>query len=185
MMMMTTAVLAESERPSKIMNQEVSGASSVVGSTSVMEAPVVLPSFFDVAVRADPSRVEHARRITKAWLSRRCLMAEDRTDVLVVVISELCTNAIVHGRVDEFGLRGRMGPDGRVRLEVRDAPSAVPSPQHVDSGAESGRGLLLVDAFITELGGAWGFTPDGATAWCEVPLTPARVGPAPLPGSSR
>ena len=154
------------------MSPRAIGAASLleVPPLQVREAPISVTPCFDVAVRADPSRVERARRITKAWLSLRCLMAEDRVDVLVVVVSELCTNAIVHGRVDEVGLRGRMDAEGRVRLEVRDAPSAVPSPQHVDSAAESGRGLFLVDAFVTELGGTWGFTPDGATAWCEVPL---------------
>jgi anti-sigma regulatory factor (Ser/Thr protein kinase) len=151
----------------------------VAGSTRLMEAPphepgeesaAVLPCF-DVAIPTEPSRVEHARRITTAWLKQSCRITTDHTEVLQIVISELCTNAIRHGQSKEIGLRGVLRPNGHVRLEVRDwSPSAIPSPQHVELTDESGRGLFLVDVLISELDGTWGFSPDGSLAWFEVPL---------------
>ncbi|MER5918471.1 hypothetical protein ABT124_51780 [Streptomyces sp. NPDC001982] len=36
--------------------------------------------------------------------------------------------------------------------------------------SETGRGLLLVEALVAELGGTWGFTEDGTCAWCCLAL---------------
>ncbi len=162
----------------------------VSGSTSLMGAPPqepgetqasVLPCF-DTSIPAEPSRVEHARRITTAWLKQSCRMKADHTEALQIVVSELCTNAIRHGQSEQVGLRGALLPNDHVRLEVQDwSPSAVPSPQHVELMDESGRGLFLVDVLIAELDGTWGFSPDGTVAWCEVPLCLAQPASDPLP----
>jgi two-component sensor histidine kinase len=162
----------------------------VAGSTRLLEAPPSrLPEVpvaglpvFDVAIRAEPSRVGHARRITSAWLKQRCGMADVRTALLLLVVSELCTNAIQHGRTEAFGLRGWMRSDGQVRLEVQDgSPSAIPSPQHVDPMEEGGRGLLLVEVLVRgDLGGSWGFNEDGTVAWCQVPVHAGHRTPSPI-----
>lgn len=125
------------------------------------------------------SRVEHTRRIGAAWLRNMCRMAASRVDSAEVVISELVTNAIVHGHGSTVGLRLRH-TDGDVRLEINDhCPSAVPRPKQADADEESGRGLWLVDALVEELGGTWGFTADGTVAWC---VFPCRV---PVPSENR
>ncbi|MGP4051682.1 ATP-binding protein [Streptomyces sp. 2A115] len=153
------------------------------GTTSLMEAPSrrpqhgptdVIPSF-DVAILAEPSRVELARRIATAWLRHVCRMPAPRVEALRSVVSELCTNAILYGEAGSIGLRGRMQSHDRVRLEVLDwSPSAVPSPQPVGPEAEGGRGLLLVDLLVADLGGTWGFSKDGTVSWCEVPIHARR-----------
>ncbi|MFD8927238.1 ATP-binding protein [Streptomyces mirabilis] len=130
------------------------------------------PPSFDVVFVREVSRVEHARRIGGAWLRNVCRMREARVESAVVVISELATNAVLHGRGDSVGFRMRH-VGGQVCLEVNDhSPSTVPGPVHVGPDMESGRGLWLVDTLIDELGGRWGFTADGAVAWCVFPIAP-------------
>ncbi|WP_037910972.1 ATP-binding protein [Actinacidiphila yeochonensis] len=92
-----------------------------------------------------------------------------------LVVSELAANAARHGRVRgrKFRLALTAGGEGTLRIEVSDARGErLPQPGRADSGgiAESGRGLLLVEA----LSAAWGTTPyppSGKTVWACLPLT--------------
>lgn len=150
--------------------------SGVAGPTSVLEAPSptaaepTLPAF-GMTLRSEPSSVEVARRVTLAWIRCHCRLSDDQVDALLIVMSELCTNAVQHGRRDSFGVRGWMPAAGELRFEVDDrTPSAPPSPARPDSEAESGRGLFLVNALVEELCGTWGFDEDGSRAWCSLPL---------------
>ncbi len=151
------------------------------GTSTLMEMPPppsvgrpdsALPAFC-IALRSQAPYVKAARRAARAWVLRWCAMPEDQADVLVLVLSELCTNAVVHGRYDSYELRGWMSAQDEVCLEVNDhSPSPIPVPRHAGSECENGRGLLLVDVLIEQMGGAWGFSEDGARAWCRVPLKP-------------
>jgi anti-sigma regulatory factor (Ser/Thr protein kinase) len=88
-----------------------------------------------------------------------------------VVISELVSNAIIHGQGTTIGFRVRQRADGQVGLEINDhSPSATPEPRTAEPDAESGRGLWLVDTLVAELSGTWGFSADGTVAWCVFPL---------------
>ncbi|GCB45153.1 Cys-tRNA(Pro) deacylase ybaK [Streptomyces sp. NL15-2K] len=76
----------------------------------------------------------------------------DVSDTVALIVAELATNAVIHGRVPgrDFELRLALVP-GSVRIEVSDtcpephppASSAVSAPHPLE---ETGRGLLLVDA---------------------------------------
>ncbi|WTI42645.1 ATP-binding protein [Streptomyces sp. NBC_00775] len=124
-----------------------------------------------MAIRSEPWSVEVARRVTKAWIRCHCWMPDEQLDAVLVVLSELCTNAVRHGRHELIDVRGWMPAQDEFRLEVHDkSPSSVPEPQHVGPESESGRGLFLVDALVTELGGHWGFSDDGTRAWCHLAL---------------
>lgn len=92
-----------------------------------------------------------------------------------LVVAELAANAVTHGRVPgrDFELRLSL-PTGSLRIEVTDtraerlppAPGAVPPPQPL---AESGRGLVLVDA----LADRWEVqdrVPPGKTVLVEIDL---------------
>ncbi|MFI8194784.1 ATP-binding protein [Streptomyces sp. NPDC085946] len=143
---------------------------------SVLEAPppaaagLARPSF-GMAVRSEPSSVQVVRRVIRAWIRCHCRLPGDQADILLVVMSELCTNAVQHGGGDAFDVRGWMPTAGVLRLEVDDkTPSASPAPGSPEADTESGRGLLLVDILVKELGGKWGFSEDGACAWCALPL---------------
>ncbi|MEV5873504.1 ATP-binding protein [Streptomyces sp. NPDC052101] len=135
-------------------------------------AVVGIPSPVDLAFLRERSRVEQVRRIGTAWLKNVCRVPSVRVEAAEVLISELVTNAVLHGRGEAVGFRMRV-TGGRVRLEVNDhSPSAVPEPGRVGPDSESGRGLWLVDVLVDELGGTWGFTADGTTAWCVFPVVP-------------
>lgn len=146
---------------------------------SVLEAPLAeatgptRPSF-GIVVPSAPSSVQVVRRVVRAWTRCHCRLPADQADTLLVVLSELCTNAVLHGSCDAFDVRGWVPAAGELRLEVDDrTPSVSPAPGSADVDAESGRGLLLVDALVRELGGTWGFSADGARAWCALPAPEA------------
>ncbi|GGN57616.1 hypothetical protein GCM10011579_020030 [Streptomyces albiflavescens] len=90
-----------------------------------------------------PDAVMHARRFTARTLRRWTV--EEVADAVLLVVSELVTNALVHTqgpvRLD-LTLRG-----DRVRVCVSDSsPRAPAKPVIVDWEATGGRGLLLVEA---------------------------------------
>jgi anti-sigma regulatory factor (Ser/Thr protein kinase) len=100
----------------------------------------------------------------------------DMSDDLVLITSELVTNALIHAGSD-VDLRLRVFGD-RVRLEVRDSDSDPPVPTAyslTDEGsarAEHGRGLYLVDA----LAHTWNTSPSGRgkTVWLEMDIPGRR-----------
>ena len=92
-----------------------------------------------------------------------------RTDSAMLVVSELVTNAVLHGRPPiELGM-SRAGDD--VRIEVFDAdphadaiaPVWEPVPER-----SGGRGLRIVNALAHQ----WGVepTPEGKMVWAVVGL---------------
>jgi anti-sigma regulatory factor (Ser/Thr protein kinase) len=116
-----------------------------------------------------------------AQLARRVAVRRLRewgyaTDTPALLIGELTANAVEHchapGR--DFRLQLTVRPDATLRIEVSDActdhhPELVKPPDD----AESGRGMLLIDALST----AWGSharAPEagiGKTVWCERALS--------------
>ncbi|WP_393059919.1 ATP-binding protein [Streptomyces sp. LN549] len=90
------------------------------------------------------------------------------------IVAELATNATVHGRVSgrDFQLRLTVGPGSRLRIEVTDTRGdRLPATSAPDPLAESGRGLLIVEA----LADRWGIIPGPVprkTVWAELDLVP-------------
>ncbi|QHF98273.1 hypothetical protein DEH18_05400 [Streptomyces sp. NHF165] len=115
------------------------------------------------AFPATRQQVPRMRQIARGWLERWALPAVVVGDAELVV-SELGTNAVEHGR-GPVGLTLAHLP-GVLRIEVTDRSSTPARPRTVAADAESGRGLLLVDA----LAGAWGVSPDGTVTWAELPV---------------
>ncbi|MFC5910775.1 ATP-binding protein [Streptacidiphilus monticola] len=115
-------------------------------------------------VGAAPEEVGRARRWARSQLDGHGL-APDTVDTLVLVVSELVTNAVVHtGREAVLSLAPAVG--GRVRVEVADASASAPAPRDAEDDATSGRGLELVAC----LADRWGWYPDGQgkKVWCEL-----------------
>ncbi|MFI6951171.1 ATP-binding protein [Streptomyces sp. NPDC050422] len=90
------------------------------------------------------------------------------------IVAELATNATVHGRVTgrDFQLRLTVHPDSRLRIEVTDTRGdRLPAAATPDPLADSGRGLLIVEA----LADRWGIVPGPVprkTVWAELDLVP-------------
>ncbi|KUL38004.1 ATP-binding protein [Streptomyces regalis] len=94
------------------------------------------------------------------------------------VIAELSANAAIHGRVPgrDFRLLLYVVAD-TLRIELTDTyGDRLPRPQHPTTDAESGRGLVLVEALASRWGVSPGPTPR-KTVWAEVVLPPAVRNP--------
>jgi PAS domain-containing protein/anti-sigma regulatory factor (Ser/Thr protein kinase) len=120
-----------------------------------------------------PDAVMHARRFTARTL--RSWRIGDVADAVLLVVSELVTNALVHTqgpvRLD-LTLRG-----DKVRICVTDSsPRAPAKPVLVDWESTGGRGLLLVEAMSE----AFGSMPvaGGKQVWSEIAV-PGRTEPPP------
>jgi PAS domain S-box-containing protein len=112
-----------------------------------------------------PASVGEARRLVRQALNDRG--RTDLVDNAELVVSEAVTNALVHaGTTIDVRV---LFPDGRVRLEVGDGSSHLPTPRSYAATAGTGRGLTLIDG-LTE---SWGTVPrtGGKTVWFE--LSPA------------
>jgi anti-sigma regulatory factor (Ser/Thr protein kinase) len=111
----------------------------------------------------EPRQVLEARRFVAGVLSSWQVECDDAA----LLASELATNAVLHAR-SEFEVTIVGHPD-RIRIEVFDGNSRLPSFSVVPADAYSGRGLMLVQA----LSGAWGVeshSDNGKTIWFEVPI---------------
>ncbi|MFJ1729840.1 SpoIIE family protein phosphatase [Streptomyces sp. NPDC088254] len=118
-----------------------------------------------------PDAVMHARRFTARTL-RRWKVGE-AADAVLLVVSELVTNALVHtqGSVRlDLMLRG-----DRLRVSVSDSsPRAPAKPVIVDWESTGGRGLLLVEAMSESFGSVP--VAGGKQVYCEISVPPSPDG---------
>ncbi|MGV9246278.1 SpoIIE family protein phosphatase [Streptomyces sp. NPDC003710] len=122
-----------------------------------------------------PEAVRHARRFTRRSL-RAWGVAQKDIDTVLLVVSELVTNALVHTggqvRLDLTLLNHRL------RVAVADSSPRSPiKPTNIGWEATGGRGILLVEA----MSAAWGTVPvsGGKQVWADLhlgnPPTQART----------
>jgi anti-sigma regulatory factor (Ser/Thr protein kinase) len=120
---------------------------------------------------AVPESARTARRFARAALAQWGLPA--LVDDVDLVVSELITNALLHARSNR---------QGGIRLEllrrtdalvcrISDGSALPPAPEQVAETAESGRGLLLVQAVSASWG--WSYEPHGKVVWAEFDLDQA------------
>lgn len=139
-------------------------------------------------VRPDPSEVGRARRWARSRLAGAGIQADEPlAETLVLLVSELVTNAVVHtgsSAVLRLVLPGAVAEEAEeatVRLEVDDASDRAPVPRCVDGEATGGRGLALVDGLADRWG--WSREGTGKRIWCELDRCAGREGAAPACGS--
>jgi anti-sigma regulatory factor (Ser/Thr protein kinase) len=98
--------------------------------------------------------------------------------VAELLISELVTNAVLHGQ-GEIGVRVCENGD-LLRVEVSDAHPDPAVPSMPSGEPESGRGLAIIAALST----AWGTSAragmPGKTVWFELVRSPAARPGAPV-----
>jgi len=111
----------------------------------------------------EPREVHRARRFALSVLEAWGLECDD----LPFLVGELATNAVLHAR-SEFEVTIIRLPM-RLRVEVFDQNTRLPSFAAAPADAHSGRGLVLVQG----LAGAWGVeshSDSGKTIWFEMPV---------------
>ncbi|MEX2290538.1 MAG: ATP-binding protein [Mycobacteriales bacterium] len=110
-----------------------------------------------------PGSVHSARRFVLARC-RQLVVDPGTAEDLVLLTSEVVTNAIIHGR-SEVRLRVLAG-QGRLRIEVADENSRHPQLPGEDADALDGRGVRILD----ELAARWGVRDEryGKTVWFEL-----------------
>jgi anti-sigma regulatory factor (Ser/Thr protein kinase) len=105
-----------------------------------------------------------ARRLVRAALVGASATVAETVELLV---SELVTNALLHGSGDRF-LMIDLQSDC-VHVEVHDGDRTPDlAPLKVDALSEHGRGLAIVDALVS----SWGVVlrDDGKTVWFDLHL---------------
>ncbi|MFG2649719.1 ATP-binding protein [Streptomyces sp. NPDC048436] len=130
--------------------------------------------------------VTGAREFTRAALADWGIKG-DRADDIALCVTELATNALLHGVPPGrgFQLFLRYGAEGEAVLRVEVHDSGDGCPRVVCPDGESGRGLLLVAA----LSDAWGVgeRDPGKVVWCQWELgaePPVTTSGRPMPTSA-
>ena len=103
---------------------------------------------------------------------------------VVLVASEVVTNAVLHGGGPisvRITLRGPV-----LRVEVTDGGEGVPvHDQELGEDAESGRGLFIVDVLASQWGVAPTYPGPGKTVWFEMGQAPRAAVPPDGPRTDR
>ncbi len=127
-------------------------------------------------LRRDPAQVGHARRLVHESLARWGL--DDHIDYTVLIISELVTNALLHGAGTISIQLSHTGHD--LRIEVHDHSAGRPVRRHVGTGDEGGRGLEVIDGLLGMYDGYRGCTDDdtgpGKTVYVVMSLIANEAG---------
>jgi anti-sigma regulatory factor (Ser/Thr protein kinase) len=120
-----------------------------------------------VDLPGDLTAAREARAATRQVLPRWRLTG--LLDPVLLVVSELVGNAVRHGR-PPVDLRLRKSGGG-VRVDVHDEATLAPRPGELGHEAESGRGMLLVDAVSAETG-VEQIDGDGKVVWARIDPEP-------------
>jgi anti-sigma regulatory factor (Ser/Thr protein kinase) len=115
----------------------------------------------------DLTAAKAARSATRTVLGRWRLPA--LLDPVLLTVSELVGNAVRHGR-PPVDLRLRRAGAG-VRVDVHDDAPEEPAVGSNSDAAESGRGLLLVEAVAAETG-VERIEGDGKIVWAQIEPDP-------------
>lgn len=150
----------------------------VRGSVPPGQAPAPKPyegvwRFTAPALDASVPQVRHGVRGLIA--DQHVPLDEDLLQGLLLIVSELVTNAVKHAAVlsPEIAVEIAVGPDW-IRVAVEDNHPYRPKALENDHASTGGRGLLLVKAITDEAGGSYDVaqTPTGGKViWAALPLT--------------
>jgi anti-sigma regulatory factor (Ser/Thr protein kinase) len=154
---------AVSEAPAPVLPCHLQGAS--------LEQDWPHRSYLELDAIADavPSARSHARRLLCDW------GLDELTTDAELVLSELVTNGLKASQATGQGSPVRLwllSDKVRLIIWVWDASPRLPARRAADPAAESGRGLILVDAISDQW--SWFAHQDmgGKVVWSELSLSP-------------
>ena len=95
-------------------------------------------------------------------------------DTVILLVSELVTNAVLHARSRLTICIDRNGDE--LRVGVSDSSAVIPRPRRYSSDAATGRGLGLVEL----MSATWGATPNdaGKEIWFTISTRAAAAEPS-------
>ncbi|MGB8652577.1 MAG: ATP-binding protein [Mycobacteriales bacterium] len=115
----------------------------------------------------EPASVGRARSFVREVLLDWQL--DELVDTVMLLTSELSTNAVLHARTPFAVLVSHTGTE--VRVEVHDGSLVAPRQRQNSRSAATGRGIALVDQLATQ----WGVRSErgdyAKAVWFTVPLT--------------
>ncbi|MFD4261789.1 ATP-binding protein [Streptomyces sp. NPDC058534] len=132
--------------------------------------PTGHPGYSETLPR-EPESAAAARRLVRTALAAWSL--DEQIDDAMVVVTELVSNAVGHGRLSSIRVVVSRLADNCVRIGVVDRSKAIPMMRTDFHGEQvRGRGLLLVDALAER----WGtdLYRWGKQVWAELKSEPTR-----------
>jgi anti-sigma regulatory factor (Ser/Thr protein kinase) len=119
---------------------------------------------------ADTASVRAARQFVRKALEGR-IVDEMNMDIVLLLVSELATNAVMHAQTEFDVVVGARR--GGVRVEVIDVGGGCPSPVHPLPDGDHGRGLALVAGLATR----WGVVlrEESKSVWFELRCPTSRT----------
>ncbi|MFB7560670.1 ATP-binding protein [Streptomyces brevispora] len=146
---------------------------------SVPARPVSYEGVWRFTAPATDVSVPQARHAVRDLLDRQGVpLDEDIAQGLLLIVSELVTNAVKHAALlsPELAVEVAVGAEW-IRVSVEDNHPYRPTALETDYAQTGGRGLLLVREITREAGGACDVAHTaggGKVIWAALPLT---VGP--------
>ncbi|MEV8457136.1 ATP-binding protein [Streptomyces sp. NPDC052095] len=144
---------------------------------SVPARPVSYEGVWRFTAPAVDVSVPQARHAVRDLIARQGVpLDEDVAEGLLVIVSELVTNAVKHAALLSPELAVEVAVDETwIRVSVEDNHPYRPTALETDHGQTGGRGLLLVREITREAGGACDVehtAGGGKIIWVALPLTP-------------
>ncbi|MFF2010632.1 ATP-binding protein [Streptomyces sp. NPDC058195] len=144
---------------------------------SVPARPVSYEGVWRFTAPAVDVSVPQARHAVRDLIARQGVpLDEDVAEGLLLIVSELVTNAVKHAALlsPELAVELAVGEEW-IRVSVEDNHPYRPTALETDHGQTGGRGLLLVREITREAGGACDVehtAGGGKTIWAALPLNP-------------
>ncbi|MFI6729452.1 ATP-binding protein [Streptomyces atratus] len=144
---------------------------------SVPARPVSYEGVWRFTAPAVDVSVPQARHAVRDLLNRQGVpMDDDIAEGLLLIVSELVTNAVKHAALlsPELAVEVAVGAEW-VRVSVEDNHPYRPMALETDYAQTGGRGLLLVREITREAGGACDVehtAGGGKIIWAALPLRP-------------
>ena len=116
-----------------------------------------------VRLKRHPGAVGDARSILRSNLGT--VLAKETLDDVLIVVSELVTNAVLYGQGDGIALSVACDAQ-RVTGEVSDQGTGFEQQQHArDPRRVGGNGLFMVG----RIADSWGLREGASQVWFEIP----------------